>query len=237
MTQYKDKSADRSADNVNAGLLYYPILMAADILMYKPTKIPVGQDQTQHVELARDAAKFFNKKFGNTFPEPQPLYTEVPKIMSLLEPDKKMAKSLGDKHCIYLDDEPEVIKNKIRKAVASTKGLYEIGMTDTNSLMHKAEESVINNPEFRGGINLFKLLVIFDEKKANQYLKNDRYNYSEIKDLLADSISNYFTKFRKNKKAIDDQTVLDIFEQGAAKARLLADQTMAEIRKKIGLIE
>ncbi|MDX9893554.1 MAG: tryptophan--tRNA ligase [Patescibacteria group bacterium] len=218
MTQYKDKSADRSAENVNAGLLYYPVLMAADILMYKPTKIPVGQDQTQHVELARDAAKFFNKKFGNTFPEPQPLYTEVPKIMSLLEPDKKMAKSLGDKHCIYLDDEPEVINKKIAKAV-----------TDTG------------DGKGQGAKNLLGLIKIFSSPQIYQQFqtasKANTLQYAEVKNQLAIDIAAYFAEFRNTKKTINDQTVLDIFEQGAAKARLLADQTMVEIRKKVGLIQ
>ncbi|NUM25575.1 MAG: tryptophan--tRNA ligase [Candidatus Buchananbacteria bacterium] len=216
MTQYKDKSTDRAQENVNAGLLFYPILMAADILMYKPTKIPVGADQTQHVELARDAAKFFNAKFGQTFPEPQPLYTEVPKIMSLLEPDKKMAKSLGDNHCIYLEDEPEIIKKKISKAVTDTgdgKGL--------------------------GAQNLLGLVKIFSNKKIFERLTADKnagnLKYSELKEQLAQDIADYFYDFREKKKKITDAQAAKVLTLGSKRAKKVAAKTMEEVRQKIGI--
>jgi len=196
MTQYKEKSADRAQANVNAGLLYYPVLMAADILMYKSSKIPVGQDQTQHVELARDVAGFFNNKFGQTFPEPKPLYTEVPKVMSLLSPDKKMAKSLGDNHCIYIDDEPETIKQKLAKAVTDTgdgKGL--------------------------GAKNLLDLIKIFSQEKVyNKFLADSKkgdLKYSELKEQLAKDIANYFSDFRKKKKQISEKKVKKVLAGGA----------------------
>jgi len=191
-------------------------LMAADILMYKPTKIPVGQDQTQHVELARDAAKFFNNKFGEIFPEPKQLYTDVPKIMSLLEPTKKMAKSLGDNHCIYLEDEPEIINKKISKAVTDSgdgKGL--------------------------GAKNLLDLSRIFSRQEIyNSFItdgKQGKLKYSELKQQLGADISNYFKKFRDQKKKINDKEVEKILAKGANKAKKVATKTMEEVRKKIGI--
>lgn len=216
MTQYKDKSTDRPQENVNAGLLFYPILMAADILLYRPTQIPVGQDQTQHVELARDAAKFFNAKFGPTFLEPQPLYTKIPKIMSLLEPTKKMAKSLGDNHCIYLEDEPDVIEKKISKAVTDTgdgKGL--------------------------GAKNLLALIEIFSDKKIFNQFKADQktgnLKYSDLKTKLSQDIADYFKDFRGRKKEITDAQVEKILAAGAKQAKKIAAKTMEEVRQKIGI--
>jgi len=217
MTQYKDKSIDRENDKVNAGLLFYPILMAADILMYKSTKIPVGQDQTQHVELARDAAGFFNNKFGETFPEPQALYTQTPKIMSLLSPDKKMSKSLGDGHCIYIDDEPEIIKTKLSKAVTDTG--------DGRSL---------------GAKNLLDLVKIFSTEKIYDKLMTDQQNgqlkYSELKQQLTDDIASYFAAFRGRKKKITDDKAIKVLADGAKKAAKIADKTLKEVKEKVGLI-
>jgi len=216
MTQYKEKSTDRAKENVNAGLLYYPVLMAADILIYKSTKIPVGQDQAQHVELARDVAGFFNNKFGQTFPEPKPLYTQIPKVMSLLSPNKKMAKSLGDNHCIYIDDEPAIIKQKLAKAVTDTgdgKGL--------------------------GAQNLLDLIKIFSTKNIyNKFLSDSRQGnlkYSELKQQLADDIAKYFADFRKKKKKITEKEVEKVLADGAAKAQKVAKETMEEVKVKIGI--
>lgn len=216
MTQFKEKSEDRAKENVNSGLLYYPVLMAADILMYKANKIPVGQDQTQHVEFARDVAGFFNKKFGYTFPEPKPLYTETPKIMSLLAPDKKMSKSLGDNHCLYLDDEPQIIKQKLAKAVTDTG--------DGKSL---------------GAKNLLDLVKIFSQKEVyNKFQaksQSGNLKYSELKQILAQNIADYFSDFRKRKKTVSEKEIKKVLEDGAKKARKVAGATMDEVRKKIGI--
>ncbi|MFA5022029.1 MAG: tryptophan--tRNA ligase [Patescibacteria group bacterium] len=216
MTQFKEKSNDRAKENVNAGLLYYPVLMAADILAYKSTIVPVGLDQTQHVELARDAAGFFNNKFGKIFPEPKPLYTKIPKVMSLLAPDKKMSKSLGDSHCIYIDDEPEIIKQKLAKAVTDTG--------DGKSL---------------GAKNLLDLVKIFSDQKVYSKLAEDSKNgslkYSELKQQLAADIANYFSDFRKKKKQITDEQIEKILTGGNKKAQAIAQKTLDEVRKKIGI--
>lgn len=218
MTQFKEKSQDRNQDKVNSGLLFYPILMAADILMYKATKIPVGQDQTQHVELARNVARLFNKQFGNTFPEPKPLYTEAPKVMSLIEPAKKMAKTLGDNHCIYIDDEPEIIVKKLAKAP-----------TD------------IGDAKSQGGKNLLELIKIFCEPEIyNRFVidgQRKNLKYSELKTILAKAIADYFSNFRQQKKALlkNLRKIKKIIGQGNKKAKKVASETMREVREKIGI--
>lgn len=215
MTQYKDKAA-RQKENINMGLFDYPVLQAADILIYHATAVPVGSDQDQHVELTRQIARFFNNRFGQTFAEPKTLHTPAAKIMSLLAPDKKMAKSLGDSHCLYLDDEPAIIKQKIAKAVTDTG--------DGKSL---------------GAQNLLDLIEIFSSKQTyNKFLadsKSGNLKYSELKQKLAADISNYFANFRTAKKKITEKQVKKVLESGAKKAQKVAAKTLEETKKKIGI--
>src|SRR5262249_40403176 len=112
MTQFKEK-AEREPDNINAGLMSYPILMAADILLYRATRVPVGVDQVQHLELTREICRRFNSRFGELFVEPQPLHTKTLKILGI-DGKQKMSKSLGNS--IQLSDDPEVIRARIRNA-------------------------------------------------------------------------------------------------------------------------
>lgn len=218
MTQYKEKSNDRASEKVNSGLLYYPILMAADILIYKSTLVPVGQDQTQHVELARDAAGFFNNQFGPTFPEPKPLYTETPKVMSLLDPAKKMSKSLGDSHCLYIDEEPESIAKKLAKCPTDAG--------DGSSF---------------GAQNLLSLAKIFCEPKVNEKFLADKkigqLHYAEVKQKLGTAIADYFADFRRKKhELLDNPAALNkILTQGSRQAQKIAGATLEEVKKKIGL--
>lgn len=217
MTQYKDK-AKQQKQNINAGLFDYPVLQAADILIYKATMVPVGSDQDQHVELTRQIAKFFNNRFGQTFLEPKTLHTENPKIMSLLSPNQKMAKSLGDNHCLYIDDEPNIIKEKIARAV-----------TD------------IGDGQGLGAQNLLGLVKIFSDEKIYQKFLNDskavKLKYSELKEILARDITNYFADFRKKKKELQQRPLIvkKILKEGAEKAKKIAEVTMREVRKKIGI--
>jgi len=215
MTQYKDK-ASRQKENINVGLFSYPVLQAADILMYKANVVPVGQDQDQHVELTRQIAKFFNNRFGKIFPEPKTLHTQTPKIMSLLAPDKKMSKSLGDGHCIYIDDQPEIIAKKLSKAVTDTG--------DGNGL---------------GAQNLLDLLKIFSSKEVCDKFFTDQQSgnlrYSDLKDQLSTDVASYFNEFRKTKEKISDKQIEKILSKGATKAKKVATQTIKEVRVKIGL--
>ena len=120
MTQFKDKGGEQESANV--GLFDYPVLMAADILIYDTKFVPVGDDQLQHLELARTLARKFNSKFGNTFTEPQPLLTQTPRVMSLDDPSKKMSKS-RPAGCIFLDDSPEEIHKKVMRATTDSESV------------------------------------------------------------------------------------------------------------------
>ncbi|MEK9180890.1 MAG: tryptophan--tRNA ligase [Patescibacteria group bacterium] len=217
MTQFKDKSQQHK-ENINAGLLTYPALMAADILMYKPEAVPVGDDQTQHVELARVIARKFNNKFGQTFPEPKTFLRQPLRIMSLTDPTKKMSKT-GDE-ALMLDDSPEEITRKLKKAVTATEG-------DAKS---------------PGVGNLLQLLEHFgkpDEiKHFNSEHKIGTLKYSELKEVLAADIAERFAEFREKKKTLlaRPEDLRDILAEGGERAHKIANQTLTEVKQKIGLL-
>lgn len=217
MTQYKDKSKLHK-ESINAGLLTYPTLMAADILLYKPTMVPVGDDQTQHLELTRGIARKFNNKFGKTFPEPKNHLMKPLRIMSLADPEKKMSKT-GDE-ALMLDDEPEEIHRKLKKAVTATAG----------------------GGKSPGEKNLMLLLDYFgqpDEKKFFSEAQNTgTLKFSELKETLARDISDYFSVFREKKKELLSKPdyLAQVLGDGATKARKVAHETLVEVKQKIGLL-
>jgi tryptophanyl-tRNA synthetase len=216
MTQFKDKSKQHKS-NINAGLLTYPLLMAADILLYKPTGVPVGDDQTQHVELARIVARKFNSRFGETFPEPKTYMRNPLRIMSLKDPSKKMSKT-GDE-ALMLDDSPEEVMRKMKKAVTATEGRDRSPGTD----------------------NLFLLLEYFgtDEQRKHfaEQRKANSLKFSDLKEALGRNIAEHFAEYREKKqKLMKDRARLDeVLEAGAKKARKAAQETLAEVKEKIGL--
>jgi tryptophanyl-tRNA synthetase len=218
MTQYKDKSR-QNEQNINTGLLTYPCLMAADILLYKPLAVPVGEDQVQHVELSRVIARKFNNKFGKTFPEPQTYLRQPLRIMSLTNPEQKMSKT-GDE-ALNLDDTFEEIKRKLKKAVTAS---------DPNSR---------NSP---GVNNLLYLVEQFASAESKQYLmarqKDGTLQYSELKEILAKDINSYFTDFREKKQELlsKPKYLAEVLGQGAEKARKVASQTLFEVKQKVGLL-
>ncbi|MBD3311106.1 MAG: tryptophan--tRNA ligase [Candidatus Magasanikbacteria bacterium] len=218
MTQFKDKS-ERQVKNINTGLLTYPILQAADILMYKAAKVPVGQDQIQHIELTRDIARWFNNRFEDYFPETEPLLTETPKVMSLLEPAKKMSKSLGEGHVIELADEPKVIEKKIKKAVTATEG----------------------GGEAPGVANLLLFLKNFADKSVyDQFVeeeKTGKIQYGDLKKQVSDSISSYFQNFRdiREELMLDHDKIAETLIVGAEKASAVAKKTMEDVRRMVGV--
>ncbi len=216
MTQFKDKGRAQK-DSVNAGLLIYPALMAADILLYKPNFVPTGEDQVQHIELTRVIARKFNKQFGQVFPEPKPFLREPLRIMSLKDPSRKMSKTGDDP--LYMDDSPKDIEAKLKKAVTATSGEGSKGVDNLMFLMEQFGDPATTG-EFRGAI------------------KDGSIKYSELKNALADSIANYFADFRTKKKELlsDPQHLAQILADGAAKARAIASQTMYEVKEKTGLL-
>jgi tryptophanyl-tRNA synthetase len=222
MTQYKEK-ARHFKKNINAGLLTYPVLMAADILLYKTEAVPVGEDQVQHTELARTIARKFNKRFGNTFVEPKAMLPKLgAKIMALDNPKKKMSKSLGKESCLFLFEEPEEIKRKIMSAV-----------TDTG-------KEIKYNPSKKAGIS--NLLVIYSliSGKTIQELEKDfkKKGYAQFKKSLAEFLINYLEPFRRKRKELLAREIYlqEIMNRGARKARIIAQSTMQEVRQKMGLI-
>ena len=240
MTQFKDKSQNQEK-NINMGLFDYPVLQAADILMYKAYGVPVGQDQIQHIELTRKIARFFNNKFGETFPEPRDIITETPKIMSLTDPTKKMSKSHGEKSYIGINDEPEVIEKKIKK-MPTVSSKSKIVPFIENVLNDKIITEPIDKNDF-GLHNLSILIKNFATLEHKQYLKREYgighvLNFSIIKNILAEDIANHFKGFREKRKKLeeDSEEVKNILDEGTQKAREIAQETMKEVKKKIGLV-
>ncbi len=220
MTQFKDKSV-RQEKNINAGLLTYPILQAADILLYHGDTVPVGQDQVQHVELTRDIARWFNNRFEkNYFPEAKALLTDIPKVMSLLEPEKKMSKSLGDNHVINIGDAPEIILKKIKRAVTATEG----------------------GEKAPGVANLLLLLKNFGSQETyEKFVRAEKAGtilYGDLKNELAEAIADHFAEFRMRRDQLlsdDFDKLAKILLRGKEKAKIIASETMEEVRELVGI--
>ena len=218
MTQYKDKAA-RQAANVNAGLFDYPVLMAADILLYDATFIPVGEDQLQHLELTRTLARKFNAHFGDTFMEPKGVLTQTPRVMSLKDPQKKMSKSDPDS-CLFIDDSPEDIKRKLARAV-----------TDSDA-------QILYDPEKKPGLsNLLDIYGAFTGKDPHAVaIMFEGKQYSDLKTELAKLIANHFAPFRAKKAKLlaKPTTIKKLLMTGSKKAGIIATKKMIEVKKKVG---
>ena len=222
MTQFKEK-AKKHKEYINAGLLNYPILMAADILLYQTDLVPVGKDQEQHVELARTIARKFNQSFGQTFKTPEVLLPKIgAKIMSLQNPKKKMSKTDDPRGCLGLFDEPEEIQKKIMSAV-----------TDTGKVIKYDQEK-------KPGIsNLLTIYSLFSEKSIKEIEKKFKgKGYAEFKKSLAELLINSLEPFRRKRKELLQREVYvrEILEQGKKRAQIIAQSTLQEVKKKMGLI-
>jgi tryptophanyl-tRNA synthetase len=226
MTQFKDKSdLIESGDKtqfVSAGLFTYPVLQAADILIYKADFVPVGRDQVQHLELSRNIAVRFNRQFGDYFPEPQPLLTNVPKLASLADPSKKMGKSLGEKHYIGLFEEENSIRKKVKSAVTDK------GNSEGNEMSPGVE-------------NLFNLIKACEKENEYQFLMQKyiagTLQYKELKDTVANALVELTAPFRQRKEELmkDKAYIEGLAKELSEKARYIATDTLAGIRKLIGL--
>jgi len=219
MTQFKEKSQDNPL-NINVGLFDYPVLMAADILLYDAQFVPVGEDQLQHLELTRTLARKFNNKFGKTFVEPKPILTQVPRLMSLNNPLKKMAKSQPE-GCLFLDDSFQIIKEKIKKAV-----------TDSG-------KEIKYDPQQKPGLS--NLILIFSGltnkpvKIIEEKFKNK--NYNEFKKELTEVVIKTLIPFQKKKKEIikNKAFIKKVIFQGNKKANEISSKKILQIKEKIGL--
>lgn len=220
MTQYKDKTS--KGENVSVGLFTYPILMAADILLYDADFVPVGVDQKQHVELARDIATRFNNKYGESFTLPEPLIPKIgAKIMDLQNPTKKMSKSDGDtKGSILLLDKEDVIRKKIMSAVTDSE----------NKIFYDQE----NKPGISNLLTIYSSLSNKTIKEVEKQFKE--YNYGSLKKEVADLVVATLTKIQKKyEELINSDTIEKILEQGKNKTEKLAKEKYESILKKIGL--
>ena len=227
MTQFKDK-AGADKEKASVGLYIYPNLMAADILLYKATHVPVGADQKQHLELSRDIAQKFNNDFNckDFFPLPEPLIPKnIPRVMSLRDGTKKMSKSEeSDFSRINLKDSADEIRKKIKKA-----------KSDTNQIPDNLKD-LEKKPEAFNLINIYsEISKITLEKVLNEMSGKE---YSHLKTKLADILINELTPVGKEiQKLLEDKSHLEqILKKGKEKANIIAEENLKNIREKVGLI-
>lgn len=221
MTQFKDKSQKYGNEGPSVGLYDYPVLMAADIILYDTEMVPVGEDQKQHVELARDLAKRFNHRFGETFVIPKAhIKEEGMRIMGLDAPEKKMSKSAPSEYNrINLLDDPESARKKIMRAV-----------TDSGSEITYSDDK----PAIRNLINIYSS---FSGKPAQEIEKAYAgKGYGDFKKDLAEIVAGFLADFQKKYNAISDEETLEILRAGAEKVRPIAKAKMNEVKEKVGFI-
>ncbi len=217
MTQFKEK-ADKGGENL--GLYAYPVLMAADILIHKAHYVPVGEDQTQHLEVTRDLAQRFNTRFGEEFPIPEQITPEIgARVMSLKDPMDKMSKSAPDLSSrVHVVDSADAIRKKFKSAV-----------TDSG-------HEVAYDREKKAGIsNLLDILALFTGRSIDDLV--DQYNdmpYGYFKEVVAEAVVEGLTPVREAYEALDDVDVAAVMERGAAVARERAEAEMVSVRDKMG---
>ncbi|MBP3391256.1 MAG: tryptophan--tRNA ligase [Clostridia bacterium] len=223
MTQFKDKSS-RHADNINAGLFTYPVLMAADILLYQTDFVPIGRDQKQHLELARDIAIRFNKLYGDTFKVPEPLISKQgAKIMSLQEPNKKMSKSDENvNNFILITEDPDKIMKKFKKAV-----------TDSDGEIRYDEE---NKPGVSNLINIYGALKNLSTEEVEKAFSGLR--YGDFKTAVGEACVETLTPIRaRYEELMADKGYLDgIFKENAVRAGAYAEKTLKDVYAKVGFV-
>lgn len=223
MTQFKDKSA-KHADNINSGLFTYPVLMAADILLYQADLVPVGEDQKQHVELTRNIAERFNKIYGDTFKIPEPYIQGVAaRVMGLQDPTSKMSKSSTiPNDSIFLNDEPDIILKKFKKAV-----------TDSENIVRFDKEK---KPGISNLISIYS--AITGESKEEIENKFEGKGYGDFKVAVAECVIEELKPMQN--KYNDLKSNLDylekIYKNGADRAKKIAEKTLKDVYEKIGLV-
>ena len=220
MTQFKDKSA-KHAENINAGLFTYPVLMAADILLYQTNYVPIGADQKQHLELCRDIAQRFNGVYGDVFTVPEPLISKTgARIMSLQEPEKKMSKSDLGEGSVFLLDDPDTIRRKIKRAV-----------TDS-------ETEIRFDPENKPGVsNLLSIIsALSGESVESICAELNGQGYGALKNRAADCAIAALEPLQSEFKRLiaDKDYLMKVLSDNAQKASYLAAKTLRKVQKKVG---
>jgi len=225
MTQFKDK-AESQPENINAGLFQYPVLQAADIMLYKAELVPVGQDQVQHIELARRIARSFNHRFGKVFPECDVLLTNLPKLLGL-DGKKKMSKSLGNHIPLAVFGQGATADKQLRKYLARA-------VTDEKRV---TREDPGNPDDCNIGTMHKALSSEADLAWVYQGCTTAGIGCVDCKGRLADNMMAHFASYAERRAELyaAPERVTEILEQGATKARAIAQRTMADVRKKLGL--
>jgi tryptophanyl-tRNA synthetase len=220
MTQFKDK-ARKQVENVGVGFFDYPVLMAADILLYQTDLVPVGEDQKQHLELTRDLAIRFNRDYGETFRIPEAFIPKVgARIMSLSDPSKKMSKSddEGDAGCVMLMDTPDIVQRKFKRAV--TDSGTEIRFDETR-------------PAISNLLSIYQLLTGKGPEDVEAHFAGK--GYASLKQELADVTIEFLRPLQERAGAIDSDKLDDILERGAVRARTIAGPTLSSARTNMGI--
>ncbi len=220
MTQFKDKSK-KQRENVSVGLLTYPTLMAADILLYRTDLVPVGQDQKQHLELTRDLAVRFNRDFGETFRVPDAYIPKVgAKILALDDPSKKMSKSDENVNgSIMLMDDADTIRRKFKRAV-----------TDSGSEVRFDE----SRPAVNNLLSIYQILTGRAPEDVEAHFAGK--GYAQLKGEVADATVEFLRPFQERVRGISDEELSRILRGGAEKARAIAEVTMREVKERAGLV-
>lgn len=223
MTQFKDKSA-KHADNINGGLFTYPALMAADILLYQPDYVPVGNDQKQHVELTRNVAQRFNNIYGDVFKLPEPYIPKTgARIMSLNDPTSKMSKSIPE-GCVFLMEKPEDIQRKFKRAI-----------TDSDT-----EHCVRFDPEHKPGVsNLMNIYSAVTGKTMEEIeAEFDGKGYGVFKPAVGEAVIECLRPIREEtERILKDKAYLEsIYKAGDEKASYVANKTLRKVYKKVGFV-
>ncbi len=224
MTQFKDK-ADKHKDNINAGLFTYPALMAADILLYQPHYVPVGEDQRQHVELTRDIANRFNNLYGEVFRVPEAFIPKAgARVYGLTTPTAKMSKSLPE-GCVFLMDEPDVIARKFKRAI-----------TDSD-----VENCVRFDRENKPGVaNLMNIYSAVTGKTYDEIEKEfEGKGYGVFKPAVGEAVADALRPIREEtNRLLQDKAYLDsVYREGAEKASYIANKTLSKVYKKVGFYQ
>ena len=222
MTQFKEKS-EKHKDNINTGLFTYPVLQAADILLYQTNVVPVGEDQKQHLELSRDIAMRFNNIYGDTFAVPEHHIPKIgAKIMSLQEPDKKMSKSDDNINgTIYLMDSEDTILTKIKRSVTDAEN--KVAYSD-------------NQPGIKNLITIYATISGLSIKEIEENYDGKGYGAfkKDLAELLIEALRPFKTKYSDYMENLD--FVTDVYKRGAERATVMAEKTMKDVRGKLGLV-
>lgn len=224
MTQFKDKS-QKHADNINMGLMDYPVLMAADILLYQAAVVPIGKDQTQHLEIARDIAQRFNNAYSPTFTIPEGVYLKAAaNIADLLTPDKKMSKSAENPNgSIFLSDDKDTIIRKFKRAVTDSDGAIKY------------------DPENKKGVsNLLSIYAVFNDKSIEDAEKEFAgKGYGELKLAVAETVADKLAPIQAEQARLlaDREYLNGILKSGAERASRTANKMLAKVYKKIGFYQ